>query len=169
MVKTALVLVFYESCLSMPRILIADDDELIAALASDVLMDAGLACGWVPSTEACLQVMHVKRPDLLLLDNTFPGMSGITFLRQLRRSRQFYDLPVIMLTALRGDEDEAQAIYAGAQDFIRKPFDAHWLVRKIVRQLEKRVGRPRHVDLVAAIMATDYRAAQPGPAHKSVL
>ncbi len=153
----------------MARILIADDDELTASLASDILMDAGLACGWVDSAESCLEVMRFKRPDLLLLDHTFPGMSGITLVRQLRRSRQFYDLPVIMLTALRGEEDEAQAIYAGAQDFIRKPFDPRWLVRKVVRQIEKRSGRPRHVDLATAVLGADYRPALAGSAQKSVL
>jgi two-component system, OmpR family, phosphate regulon response regulator PhoB len=153
----------------MPRILIADDDKVLASLASDVLIDAGFACGWVTSAEACLQIMRFKRPDLLLLDNTFPGMSGITLLRNLRRSRHYYDLPVIMLTAMQGEEDEAQAIYAGAQDFIRKPFDPVWLVQRVIRQMEKRVGRPRHVDLVSAIKGMDYAAASLTPASKSVL
>lgn len=153
----------------MPRILIADDDEITASLVSGVLMDAGYACGWVTSAEECSSVMRFKRPDLLLLDQTFPGMSGITFLRQLRRSPRFYDLPVIMLTALSGPEDEAQAIYAGAQDFIRKPADPVWLVRKVSAQLAKRAGRPRHVDLAAAIMGADYHPVPLGPAQKRVL
>jgi two-component system, OmpR family, phosphate regulon response regulator PhoB len=169
MVKSVLVVILYESGFPMPRILIADDDELIASLASDILIDAGFACGWVPSAEACLQVMRFKRPDLLLLDYTFPGMSGITMLRQLRRSREFYDLPVIMVTAVSGTEDEAQAIYAGAQDFIRKPFDPVWLVRKVVRQLEKRSGRPRHVDLAAAIMGMEIPHPSMTLPSKSVL
>lgn len=153
----------------MPRILIADDDQVLASLASDVLIDAGFACGWVTSAEACIQVMRFKRPDLLLLDNTFPGMSGITLLRQLRRSRHYYDLPVIMLTAMQGEEDEAQAIYAGAQDFIRKPFDPVWLVRKVIAQIERRIGRPRHVDLASAIKGMTYREDLSAPASKSVL
>jgi two-component system, OmpR family, phosphate regulon response regulator PhoB len=153
----------------MARVLIADDDEFTASKVSGVLMDAGLACGWVTSAEECWSVMRFKRPDLLLLDQTFPGMSGITLLRQLRRSPRFYDLPVIMLTALSGSEDEAQAIYAGAQDFIRKPADPVWLVRKVAAQLAKRAGRPRHVDLAAAIMGADYNSASIGPVPKRML
>ena len=147
----------------MARILIADDDSAIASLASDVLMDAGYACGWVNTAEECQQVLRRKRPDLLLLDHSFPGMSGMTLLRQLRRSPRFYDLPVIMFTAISGEADEAQAIYAGAQDFIRKPFDPLWLVRKVQRQLAKREGRPRHVDLASAILGHDrpYPALEP--------
>lgn len=153
----------------MARILIADDDTAIASLASDVLMDAGHACGWVTSAEECLQVMRFKRPDLLLLDHSFPGMSGITLLRQLRRSPRFYDLPVVMFTAVSGDQDEAQAIYAGAQDFIRKPFDPLWLVRKVEKQLEKRMGRPRHVDLASAVLGHDLSRDAFAPTFRPVL
>ncbi|MFN3989233.1 MAG: PleD family two-component system response regulator [Erythrobacter sp.] len=153
----------------MARILIADDDTAIASLASDVLMDAGHACGWVTSAEECMTVMRFKRPDVLLLDHSFPGMSGITLLRQLRRSPRFYDLPVVMFTAVSGEADEAQAIYAGAQDFIRKPFDPKWLVRKIEKQLEKRAGRPRHVELASAVLGHELSHASCQPVLKRVL
>lgn len=153
----------------MARVLIADDDSAIASLASDVLMDAGHACGWVTSAEECQRVMRLKRPDLLLLDHSFPGMSGITLLRQLRRSPRFYDLPVVMFTAVSGTQDEAQAIFAGAQDFIRKPFDPLWLVRKVERQLEKRIGRPRHVDLASAILGHDFARQPLSPPMKRML
>ena len=131
----------------MARILIADDDELIGELASEVLIDAGHACGWVTNAEDAWEVAHRRRPDILLLDQNMPGMSGVTLLRKFRGSPQFYDLPVIMFTALRGREDEAQAIYAGAQDYIRKPFDPASLVNRIARVLQKRGTRPAHVDL----------------------
>ncbi len=153
----------------MARILIADDDTAIASLASDVLMDAGHACGWVTSTEECWSVMRRKRPDLLLLDHSFPGMSGITLLRQLRRSPRFYDLPVVMFTAVKGEEDEAQAIFAGAQDFIRKPFDPLWLVRKVEKQLEKRMSRPRHVDLASAVLGHEVSRNAFAPTLRRVL
>jgi two-component system, OmpR family, phosphate regulon response regulator PhoB len=131
----------------MARILIADDDELIAELAAEVLFDAGYACGWVTSAEEAWTAIQRKRPDILLLDHSLPGKSGMTMLRDLRRSAQFYDLPVIMFTSMRGTEDEAQAIFAGAQDFVRKPFDPIWLKRRIADQLRRRGDRPRHVDL----------------------
>ncbi|QUL38966.1 PleD family two-component system response regulator [Erythrobacter sp. JK5] len=134
----------------MARILIADDDELIAELASEVLIDAGHACGWVTSSEAAWNVLHRgRRPDVVLLDQDMPGMSGVTLLRRLRGSPVFYDLPIIMFTAMRGDEDEAQAIYAGAQDFIRKPFEPQRLTHRVERVLEKRGRTPRHQDLKA--------------------
>lgn len=135
----------------MARILIADDDELVAELASEVLIDAGHACGWVTTAEAAWACVRRKRPDILLLDQTMPGESGLTLLRRLRQSAQFYDLPVMMFTAMNGDADEAQAIYAGAQDFIRKPFDPALLVRRVERMMKLRGNRPRHVDIKTAL------------------
>jgi len=136
----------------MARILIADDDELIAELAAEVLIDVGHACGWVTTAEEAWEVAHKRRPDILLLDQGLPGMSGVTLLRKFRGSPQFYDLPIIMFTAMRGADDEAQAIYAGAQDYIRKPFDPHALVSRISRVLAKRSGRPRHTDLKTTVL-----------------
>ncbi|MBI1403830.1 MAG: response regulator [Porphyrobacter sp.] len=138
----------------MARILIVDDDELVAELASEVLIDTGHACGWVTSAESAWQCLRRKRPDLLLLDQALPGESGLSLLRRLRQSAELYDLPVVMFTAMNGAADETQAIYAGAQDFIRKPFDAGLLVRRVGRIITLRGDRPRHVDL-ATVLATE--------------
>ncbi|QFT77608.1 response regulator [Erythrobacter sp. THAF29] len=129
----------------MAFILIADDDELIAEMASEVLIDAGHASGWVTSGEDAWALMKNRRPDLLLLDQDMPGITGVNLLRKLRGSSEFYDLPVIMFTAMSGAEDENRAIYAGAQDYIRKPFTPRALVDKIARTLAKR-GQS-HIDL----------------------
>lgn len=153
----------------MARILIADDDELIAEVASAVLIDAGHACGWVTSTAAAWQCLRHKRPDILLLDQSMPGESGMTLLRRLRQSRVYYDLPVIMFTAMSGEQDQLQAIYAGAQDFISKPFAPDDLVARVGRLLNQRSGRPRHIDLAAAVMAEQTRMAPPVPAMRRVL
>ncbi|MEM6475840.1 MAG: response regulator [Pseudomonadota bacterium] len=132
----------------MAHILIVDDDELIAEIASEVLIDKGHACGWVTSAEAAWRLLHRgRRPDLLLLDQNMPGISGITFLRRLRGSPQHYDLPVIMFTAMSGEGDEAQAIYAGAQDYVRKPFDPAKLTNCVSRLLVKRSASPQHKPL----------------------
>lgn len=136
----------------MARILIVDDDELIAELASEALIDVGHACGWVTSAEEAWEVAMKRRPDILLLDQDLPGMSGVTLLRKLRSSPQFYDLPVIMFTAMRGAQDEAQAIYAGAYDYIRKPFDPSMLVTRVARVIAKRGERASHIDLKTNVL-----------------
>ncbi|MFO6448593.1 PleD family two-component system response regulator [Erythrobacter sp. NE805] len=153
----------------MARILIADDDELIAELASEVLIDAGHACGWVTTASAAWTCVLRKRPDLLLLDQGMPGESGLTLLRRLRRSAELYDLPVMMFTAMHGDEDKAQAIFAGAQDFLSKPFEPFDLVRRVNRQLKLRENRPRHVDLRQAVAPDPHRAVLPDVAVRRLL
>ena len=148
----------------MAYILIADDDELIAELASQVLIDAGHACGWVTSGEEAMELLARKRPDVLLLDQDMPGMTGVTLLRKLRGSAKFYDLPVVMFTAMSGVEDEAQAIYAGAQDFVRKPFDPRGLTSRVNRVLSKRKDQPRHTDLKTQLEKSAGMISDPEPA-----
>lgn len=131
----------------MAHILIADDDEIIAELAANVLMDAGHACGWVTDGRKVMDLLAWKRPDLILLDQEMPELTGNQVLRKLRTSEQFYDIPVIMFTAKSGAEDELQAIYAGAQDYIRKPFEPELLLWHVNKALRIRAERPQHTDL----------------------
>ena len=153
----------------MARILIADDDELIAQIASEVLIDAGHACGWVTSGEEAWEVAHRRRPDLLLLDQRLPGVSGVTLLRKFRGSSSFYDLPVIMFTAVSGIEDEEQAIYAGAQDFVRKPFVPKSLVSRIARVLARRGNGPAHEDLATRVLREAGQLREHSPAQRPIL
>lgn len=143
----------------MARILIADDDELVAELASELLIDAGYACGWVTTAETAWTCIQKKRPDLLLLDQSMPGESGHTLLRRLRQSAEFYDLPVIMFTAMAGEQDHLQAIYAGANDFVSKPFEPAHLIARVRRIFKLRGDRPRHVDLKSAVVHEPVAAA----------
>lgn len=119
----------------MAHILIADDDDLIAEVIGDALAAAGHPSRRVPSAEAAWDSLHAHRADLLLLDLDMPGMPGPALLARLRGSPLFYDLPVVILTAMRraveGGFDEEEAIRAGAQDFLRKPFEPAVLVARI--------------------------------------
>lgn len=131
----------------MAHILIADDDELIAELASEMLIDTGHACGWVTNGEDAWRLLNYRRPDVLILDQDMPGMTGTTLLRKIRQSADLYDLPVVMFTAMIGEQDEANAIYAGATDYIRKPFDPRRLSSVVQRVLSRRPNGARHTDL----------------------
>ncbi|QYJ06537.1 response regulator [Qipengyuania flava] len=131
----------------MAHVLIVDDDEIVAEIAAGALIDAGHACGWVTSGEEALSLLKWRRPDLLLLDQDMPGMTGGQVLRALRSSERNYDLPVIMFTGITGAEDEAAALYNGAQDYLRKPFDPKFLLHKVKLVLAARAERPQHRDL----------------------
>jgi CheY-like chemotaxis protein len=131
----------------MAHILIVDDDVIIAEVASEALINAGHACGWVTSGEQALKVLKHRRPDIMLLDQDMPGMTGTQVLRRLRASPTFYDLPVIMFSAIKGRQDIEQAMFAGATDYISKPFKPAELSWKIEEIMAKRLGRPQHKSL----------------------
>lgn len=123
----------------MAHILIADDDDLITAIVAEALADAGHPSHSVSCAEAAWESVHARRPDLLLLDRDMPGMPGLALLAKLRASPLFYDLPVVILTALREERDEDAAIRTGAQDFLRKPFEPDALVARIEAALAREV------------------------------
>jgi DNA-binding response OmpR family regulator len=112
----------------MGRIILADDDEIVAELVSDAFIAAGHAVGWLKDGKTALEVIERRRPDLAILDCNMPEMSGIMVLRALRKSETLFDLPVLMLTGRQGDTDEQILRYEGANDYLRKPFDAAMLV-----------------------------------------
>lgn len=128
----------------MAFILIVDDDDIVSEAASQVLINAGHACGWVSDAREAMDLLSWRRPDILLLDQDMPGMTGGKLLRQLRSSPKFYDLPVIMFTGMTGAEDEQQALYNGAQDYIRKPFDPRFLLWRVNHVLETSSAKTGH-------------------------
>src|SRR4030095_11208961 len=81
------------------------------------------------------------RPDLIICDVVMPGMDGRTFLKQVRRSRDLADVPFIFLPGAQDDEQVAQSLDVGADDFVDKPFHIGRLVAKIratLRMAERR-------------------------------
>lgn len=134
-----------------------------------MLISAGHACGWVTDGKQAMQLLEWRRPDLLLLDQNMPEFSGSTVLRKLRTSPKLYDLPVIMFTAVTGAEDEQQALYHGAQDYIRKPFDKKLLLWSVNQILRSRAERPKHMDLQEVMGRNSGAIPDDLPLHRSVL
>ena len=135
----------------MARIIYAEDDELEGELVRNTLIDAGHAVGVVGEGRAALQVVKSRVPDLLILDIGLPQMSGSEVLDAVRRDPELYELPVLMLTARQSNQDEAIAMWAGATDYLRKPFDPDELIVTVERLLQARAqaappkARPRAV------------------------
>ena len=122
----------------MGRIILADDDELVAGLVIEALMAAGHAVGWLQDGKSALEVIESRRPDLAILDCNMPGMTGMEVLRAVRASDTLFDLPVMMLTGRRSQADEQILRYDGANDYLRKPFDPVMLVGRAERLMDGR-------------------------------
>ena len=119
----------------MARIILADDDPVIAQLIGDVLLKAGHAVGWVADGEAALKVLRARPPNLVIVDCGMPGLSGVQLVRAMRSDGRLCSVPVLMLTARQSDTDEHLAIAAGAQDYLRKPVDLDLLAGRVEAML----------------------------------
>ena len=117
------------------RILVAEDDAILAEAVILSLRHAGHAVDWVRSGLEADAALDANPFDLLILDLGLPKKSGLDVLRRLR-SRELR-LPVLILTALDGVNDRVRGLDAGADDYLAKPFELAELEAR-VRALTRR-------------------------------
>ena len=103
------------------RILIAEDDAIIADGLSRSLRQGGYAVDWAPNGVDAEAALLTVTYDLLILDLGLPKLSGLEVLKRLR-SRSNH-LPVLILTALDGTGDRVKGLDLGADDYMVKPFE----------------------------------------------
>jgi DNA-binding response OmpR family regulator len=127
----------------MALILLADDDQLVGEVVRDALSARGHIVGIVETGTDAVRVVEFKRPALVILDCAMPGMNGIEALRQIRLSRSAHRTPVLMLTGRRSDKDVEIAMRAGANDYLKKPFDPDQLVAHVEDLLAKAASAPQ--------------------------
>ncbi len=117
----------------MARIVIVDDDELLCQIVARTLAPLGHVVIAVRDGDDALEALWENGPDLAILDCALPGKTGLTILREIRESAMFATLPVLILTARRSEWHAKMTITAGANDYIRKPFEAGELIGTIDR------------------------------------
>lgn len=98
-----------------------------------------------------LKIAREAKPDLILLDVIMPGMDGYAVCETLKEDPLTADIPVIFLTALSGDLDEAMALTGGASDFIIKPISPPVLAARVKNHVELKRSR----DLLRALTLLD--------------
>jgi DNA-binding response OmpR family regulator len=118
-----------------PVILVADDDEDILTLVSVRLELAGYEVIKARSGDEALRLATEQSPDLAVIDVMMPGLNGFEVTRELRRRKLTSQTPVILLTALAQESDVARGLAAGADDYVKKPFDAADLRARVRRLL----------------------------------
>ncbi len=117
------------------RILIVEDVRLNAQILLNVLKDEydlRLASNGLEA----LEMVKEQMPDLILLDIIMPEMDGYAVCAELQADPNTRDIPILFLTALEGDKNEAYGIELGAMDYIRKPFNVPVVKAKIRNHLE---------------------------------
>jgi len=117
-------------------ILIVDDEPQIRRVLLTVLTSQGYSVIEARSGDEALEKIRAEHLDLILLDVNMPGRSGIETCREIREAG---DIPVIILTARNAERDKVQALDAGANDYIVKPFGADELLARIRATLRRSI------------------------------
>ena len=119
------------------RVLIVEDSQRMARSLKKGLSEECYAVDVEADGTAGLQMAKGGEYDIVLLDVNLPGTDGITFVKELRRSRS--DVPVIMVTARDSIQDRIEGLDGGADDYLVKPFSFEELLARM-RALLRRPG-----------------------------
>lgn len=126
--------------MSSANILVVEDDATIARFVELELMHAGYTVTRAGDGEAALEAVAQAVPDLVILDLMLPKIDGIEVARRLRTEGNA--VPILMLTARAETHDVVSGFDAGADDYLRKPFEIPELLSR-VRALLKRTEKAR--------------------------
>lgn len=158
------------------KILVVEDHVPLRTALEIALPDYGFAVVSAGDGDEALRVAEDQRPDLVLLDIMLPGKNGFEVCQELRRRNS--GVPIIVLTAKTGDEDELLSFRLGADDFVRKPFKTDALVariRALLLRVTLRGETPRIVfgrfelDVAARVLRTGERKVGLTPREYALL
>jgi len=114
----------------MKSCLIVDDSKVIRMVAKKILQELSFETQEAEDGKIALDICMKKLPDAILLDWNMPNMNGIDFLRELRRLPGG-DQPIVVFCTTENDIEHIQeAISAGANEYIMKPFDSEIMQAK---------------------------------------
>ena len=123
--------------MSAGRILVVDDDPQLRRVMRVTLTAHGYELSDARSGEEALERLRSEDYDLVLLDVNLPGMGGIEACRILRAGRHGSELSIIMLTVRHTEKDKIDALNAGADDYVTKPFSMPELLARIRAALRR--------------------------------
>ena len=119
-------------------ILVVDDEPSVRAIVLASIRVRGTRYGVIEAGNGADALAQARRaqPDLVLLDVALPDHDGFWVCRQLKTAADTASIPVIMLTAMSLQSDREQALAAGADGYIVKPFSP----RALIEELDRRLG-----------------------------
>lgn len=121
------------------RILLVEDDTMIAQALQAALEAAGYAVDWVDDGLAAEAALRTQHYDQVLLDLGLPGQDGLQVLQRLRAADN--PVPLLILTARPGLEDRLNGLDGGADDFLQKPFEMAELLARMRAVMRRKGGR----------------------------
>lgn len=118
----------------MSRVLIVEDEEIIAELEKDYLELSGFEVDVLSDGEAGLKAALDNNYDICILDVMLPGIDGYEICRQVREVK---NMPIIMVSAKKEDIDKIRGLGVGADDYMTKPFSPSELVARVKAHLAR--------------------------------
>ena len=124
------------------RVLVVDDDPEIVTFLSTLLELEGIESSVATSAAAALEQLDRGLPNLVLLDIAMPDRDGIDLCRELKNDPRTAEVPVFVVSARPGKDVVERALAAGAEEFIRKPFENSELISRIRDRLSSAEAQP---------------------------
>jgi two-component system NtrC family sensor kinase len=140
--------------LAEEKVLVIDDrDDSLLTMTEYILKPNGYQYIVARNGEAGLQRALDEEPDLIIMDQRMPKMTGMEVLAALKEAK--VDVPVILMTGYGSEETAVQAFRLGAKDYIIKPFKVEEMVQAIDRALEEQRLRKERDELTRQLMHTN--------------
>ena len=118
------------------RILVVDDEQIIRELLAELLSFEGYEVVSASDGREAIRLAALETPHLVILDANMPEMDGIETTWELRSQQETCWVPIIMVTAF--EETRTEALHAGVDDFVTKPFNVADLLARVKALLEVR-------------------------------
>ncbi|NPV68735.1 MAG: response regulator transcription factor [Anaerolineae bacterium] len=140
----------------MAKIVVVEDDRVLAETLAENLTQEGHKVTTVADGETAYQKIVAKPPDLIILDVMLPRLDGLSLCRMIRREPTTSHIPIIMLTARSSEVDKIVGLESGADDYVVKPFGLGELLARIRAIMRRAPTRPATQDeLVAGDLRLD--------------
>jgi len=119
------------------RIGVVEDDPGVSRLLALLLRERGHEVATYPCAEDALPVFLEAPPELVIVDRGLPGLDGLSLVQALRERYASTEMSIVLLSGLAGDEEVSEAIQAGADDCLSKPFQQSLLHARIDQLLAR--------------------------------
>lgn len=120
----------------MPKmILLVDDSDVLRRITSFNLKKQGYEVVEARDGIEALEKLEELKPDLMILDIMMPRLDGFNVLKKMQENDEWKDIPVIVLTAKGGEEDEELALSLGAKKVMTKPFSPIQLLEEVRKEI----------------------------------
>ncbi|HSR48443.1 MAG TPA: response regulator [Anaerolineales bacterium] len=106
------------------RVLVVDDEVAFANVMREVLDSFGLNVRVAFRADQALEMMREEAPDLLMVDVMMPEVDGLTLIRKVQKDPAWLGIPILVVSARAAKVDQHEALFAGADAFLAKPFTA---------------------------------------------